>query len=115
MKGSQILISSCFTVLDLCRVLCASSAALASYQSPSGQGLVEVLLQACAFESDWPSATNKTRDTNTMLVIRALANLTKTEAGRKSLAGDRLSEVSTALEISVYVEADLNDGCSISC
>lgn len=31
-----------------------------------------------------------------MLVIRALANLTKTEAGRKSLAGDRLSEVSRA-------------------
>ncbi|KAI5451503.1 hypothetical protein NCC49_001806 [Naganishia albida] len=82
-----------FPLIDLCRVLCSSSTALASYQSSSGQGLVEVLLQACAFDADWPSAANKPRDTNTMLVIRALANLTKTEAGRTCITGDRLSEL----------------------
>jgi hypothetical protein len=80
-------------VLDLCRVLCASSSALASYSSNTGQGLVELLLQACAFDADWPTGGSKTRDINTMLAIRALANLTKTEAGRKSLTGDRLTEV----------------------
>lgn len=83
---------NCLIVIDLCRVLCASSAALGSYHA-SGQSLVELLLQACSFDSDWPTGDSKTRDINTMLVIRALANLTKTEAGRKTLLGDRLSEV----------------------
>lgn len=83
-------------VIDLCRVLCASSGALAAYSSPTGQTLVELLLQASAFDTDWPAGGSKTRDINTMLAVRAFANLTKTEAGKKSLTGDRLTEVNTS-------------------
>ncbi|GHJ87959.1 hypothetical protein NliqN6_4361 [Naganishia liquefaciens] len=82
-----------FPLIDLCRILCATSSALASYQSHSGEGVVELLLQACSFDADWPTAGSKTRDTNTMLAARALANLTKTEAGKTSLTGDRLTEL----------------------
>lgn len=81
------------TVIDLCRVLCVSSVSLPQYQSPTGQSLVELLLQACAFDSEWPAGGSKPRDVNTMLVVRALANLTATEAGRKALTNEQLSEV----------------------
>ncbi|KAJ9116223.1 hypothetical protein QFC24_006814 [Naganishia onofrii] len=82
-----------FPLIDLCRVLCVSSVSLPQYQSPTGQSLVELLLQACAFDSEWPAGGSKPRDVNTMLVVRALANLTATEAGRKALTNEQLSEL----------------------
>ncbi|KAJ9121468.1 hypothetical protein QFC22_002084 [Naganishia vaughanmartiniae] len=66
---------------------------LPQYQSSTGQSLVELLLQACAFDSDWPAGGSKPRDINTMLVVRALANLTATEAARKALINEQLSEL----------------------
>lgn len=71
-------------MIDLARVLAATSPAFASHVSASGTNTIDLLLLACDYTEPWQAS--KTRETNTMLALRAIANLFATANGRKLLA-----------------------------
>ncbi|OCK75034.1 polyubiquitin binding protein-like protein [Lepidopterella palustris CBS 459.81] len=61
--------------LDLLRLLTAASGPVASFSSPAGESLMTILPASGAFDPKGPI-------NNTMMAVRALANLLKTEPGR---------------------------------
>lgn len=80
-----------FPLIDLTRVLCTRSSRLVGYESTSEDTILDRLLSACDWASEWEAT--KAREINTMLVARALANLTATAAGKRRLSSGRVPEV----------------------
>jgi phospholipase A-2-activating protein len=67
-------------VIDIARSLAAVSPALGSFAQ-----VPQTLLSACNWQDQHEAS--KTRDTNTLLALRALANLFLTDTGRKGMCG----------------------------
>jgi hypothetical protein len=84
------------TVLDVCRLLCATSSAIASYRAVGGDTVIERLMDACEWELAWEPS--RARQNNTMLVVRGLANLTATESGCKVLLSHNAANVKLLLQ-----------------
>lgn len=78
-------------MLDLARALSATSNAFGGEA-----GVAIQLLQLCGIAEGAAPVAEKTKDTNVMLVIRALANLFATPNGRAGMS-DAGSEVLSAL------------------
>ena len=62
-----------FPVLDLLRLVCAYSPGAFAGQG-EGLRLFRALLTAADWTSDWAAPLSKTRETNTLLALRAVAN-----------------------------------------
>lgn len=77
------------SVLDLARVLATVSPTFGATCTP------DALLTAC----DWslPYTASKVKDTNTLLALRAFANLFLSPAGRKNMQGMKVDEWLNAL------------------
>jgi hypothetical protein len=82
-------LSTCLSlpaVLDLVRILASISPALGAYRSSSGSSIVQIALSAADWSNPW--AASKERETNTMLAMRALANLFSTRNGKEALLAE---------------------------
>lgn len=78
-------------VIDLARLLASTSPAFAAYSTASGLLAVDLLFLASDYSEPWQAS--KPRETNTMLALRAIANLFATANGRKLLGGQKAGEV----------------------
>ena len=78
--------------LDLLRLLAAATPATATYRTSSGGSLVDALAASGVFE-------DKERSNNTMLAVRALANLFDTDAGR-ALADSAFEQIHALVKTS---------------
>jgi phospholipase A-2-activating protein len=76
-------------VLDLARVLATVSPSFGATCTP------DALLTAC--EWSLPYSASKIKDTNTLLALRAFANLFLSPAGRKNMQGMKVDEWLQAL------------------
>lgn len=65
---------------------------MAEYTTGHEVSIIDLLLDCCDWAAAWQAS--RTRETNTMLVMRAVANLSATLSGRRVMAEVRTQEVS---------------------
>ncbi|CAD6591032.1 MAG: hypothetical protein TREMPRED_005963 [Tremellales sp. Tagirdzhanova-0007] len=75
-----------FPLLDLLRALATVSPSLGTITS-----VTEALLKACDWGAPWEAS--KARETNTLLALRALANLFLTANGRRTISGSNAGDL----------------------
>ncbi|KZF23070.1 PFU-domain-containing protein [Xylona heveae TC161] len=78
--------------LDLLRLLAGATAAVAKYETPSGDTIVQILERSGVFE-------DKERSNNIMLAVRTFANLFESEEGR-TVADGNFEKITSLVESS---------------
>jgi len=103
--------ASCFPVIDLARLVCGYAPAVSSDHNLV-TGLLRVLIRAAELTSPWNIPLEKHRDVNTLLLLRATANLVHSSITPSSLDWAQL--VLSPLQNAPYVSLNKNQRVALA-